>query len=229
MIVGITGLAGSGKDTLADILVSKHGYVRVSLADPLKRICKEVFDFSDDQLWGPSQRRNEPDTRYPREHSLHGDKCLCCGQQHDYMHEFKTCYLTPRYALQTMGTEWGRNCHGDTWVRYAMRVAKRILDPGVNHPNWVWYTPQTGAQPSGNTTWVKPQGVVIPDVRFLNEMAAIRSGGGKLLRIKRPGFEKPQWNHVRETEQLQKADDYFDSVVLNSGTIEELATGLVLP
>lgn len=35
-IVGITGVAGAGKDTVADHLVARFGYVKVSMAAPLK-------------------------------------------------------------------------------------------------------------------------------------------------------------------------------------------------
>ena len=63
-IVGITGQAGSGKDTVADHLVAEHGYVKVALADPIKRFGREVFGFTDTQLWGPSEHRNEVDKRF---------------------------------------------------------------------------------------------------------------------------------------------------------------------
>lgn len=63
-IVGITGQAGSGKDTVADRFVNEHGYVKIALADPLKRLGREVFAFTDTQLWGPSEHRNAPDKRY---------------------------------------------------------------------------------------------------------------------------------------------------------------------
>lgn len=38
MIVGITGVAGSGKDTAADYLVSKYGFTKVSFASILKNM-----------------------------------------------------------------------------------------------------------------------------------------------------------------------------------------------
>jgi hypothetical protein len=37
--IGITGLAGSGKDTAADFICSQYGYTRVSFAAKLKLIC----------------------------------------------------------------------------------------------------------------------------------------------------------------------------------------------
>src|SRR6266404_2066963 len=124
MLVGLSGLAGSGKDTAADHLVAKHNFVKVSLADPLKRMCRDAFDFTDDQLWGPSEKRNAPDERYrrkPTQHMLHGrdfntttDKCYTCGAEKPWPPGLggEECfhYLTPRYALQKLGTEWGRDC-----------------------------------------------------------------------------------------------------------------------
>jgi dephospho-CoA kinase len=37
--IGITGLAGSGKDTAADFICREYGYTRVSFAAPLKTAC----------------------------------------------------------------------------------------------------------------------------------------------------------------------------------------------
>ena len=63
-IVGVTGQAGSGKDTVADRLVEEHGYMKIALADPLKRFGHVVFGFTPEQLWGPSEMRNKMDKRY---------------------------------------------------------------------------------------------------------------------------------------------------------------------
>jgi hypothetical protein len=51
--VVIAGKAGSGKDTLGDWLVDNHGYRRVSLATPLKRIARELWPDLD---WTEKQR-----------------------------------------------------------------------------------------------------------------------------------------------------------------------------
>lgn len=63
-IVGITGSAGAGKDVVATHLVKNHGFAKLSIADPIKRLALNVFDFDVLQLWGPSSSRNTFDPRY---------------------------------------------------------------------------------------------------------------------------------------------------------------------
>lgn len=38
ILIGLSGKAGSGKDTLGDHLIAAHGFQRVALADPLKQL-----------------------------------------------------------------------------------------------------------------------------------------------------------------------------------------------
>lgn len=189
MLLGIMGKMGAGKDTVADVLVRDHGFVKLGLADPLKRICREVYDFSEEQLWGPSEKRNAPDPRYFR------------GPDG---------FLSPRFALQRLGTEWGRECYRDTWVDYALRTAKAI-QRGQR------YDQIRGLVPEGDKVG---RSVVIPDCRFRNEFDAIRAVGGKMIRIMRPGLLES--GHVSETEQETISGGEFDHVILNNGTIDEL-------
>jgi hypothetical protein len=84
MIIGICGLARSGKDTAADIMVeelNKYGYniKKVALAEPMKEACRIIFGWDDDYLYG--SKKDVIDERYG---------------------------ISPRHVLQTMGTEWGQ-------------------------------------------------------------------------------------------------------------------------
>jgi hypothetical protein len=181
-LIGICGKAGSGKDTIADILVRDHGLAKIALADPLKRIALDVFAFTFEQLWGPSAMRNAPDMRYPRPHGpwSNNGKCLCCGSE-----RVSQCYLTPRFALQQLGTEWGRNCYPNVWVDYALRVADQLLfhlKDGRTHDydkhRHYNYHPRVGLFPrAGNDEEAahgnRIEGVVISDVRFPNEVEAL--------------------------------------------------------
>lgn len=203
MIIGVSGFAGSGKDTVADGLCKNPRFIKLAFADGIKRICKEVFDWTQDDLWGPSAMRSVPDLRYPREGG----------------------HLTPRYALQKLGTEWGRDCYENIWVEYALRLAKQLVgsdlyrysqDRGVYpvHPAYPMVAPDNIIPP-----W---EGVVIPDCRFKNEFALIRAAGAKLVRVKRKGLDKPPWDHPSETEQTEVPDDYFDYVFQNDGALEDV-------
>ena len=51
-IIALTGWSGSGKDTLADILV-RQGYLRFAFATPLKDIASELFGFP--REWAETQ------------------------------------------------------------------------------------------------------------------------------------------------------------------------------
>lgn len=220
MIIGIAGTAGSGKSTVADHLVAKHGFIAVNLADPIKRFCREVFDFSEEQLWGPSEKRNEPDKRY-------GKPVRILVDQDEY--GTRTEYLTPRHALQQLGTEWGRACYPNIWVDYAIRVAKQllkkdyVLNAAVNA-----YHAKTGLRfshtPYGSGSVKLPKGVVIPDVRFRNEVDAIRAAGGKVWRVSRfgAGLQGAAAKHQSETELDTIPLELFTQQVSNNSTLEAL-------
>jgi hypothetical protein len=156
-------------------------------------------------------------------------------------------YLTPRLALQQLGTEWGRNCYPDIWVEKTIRIAQNLLQAERMHPKLVTlrarypmiYTARDGAyqwddvvqhlwvpsgsEPWGNTWYSRHEHVVIPDVRFVNEINAIRKAGGKVIRIRRPDIGQV-YNHQSESEQAGIEDDVFDKVIDNDGTLEDLAT-----
>lgn len=92
-IIGITGKAGSGKDTLADYLVRQHGFVKYNWALPMKRALNAMFGW-DMALW---------DNRDWKE---------CVVPEIGY---------SPRQLAQTMGTEWGRlTLDQNFWVRVGL-------------------------------------------------------------------------------------------------------------
>ena len=49
-IIAICGLKRCGKDTLADYIVSRYGFEKVKIADPLKEACKQLFGLTDAQV-----------------------------------------------------------------------------------------------------------------------------------------------------------------------------------
>lgn len=200
VIVGVSGFAGSGKDTFADRLVERHGFLKISLADPIKEVCKRVFDFTDEQLWGSSNKREEEDLRYP-----FSGICPACHQRcksqprpeddhNDWRcptHGGYKAFVTPRLALQTLGTEWGRTLYGDIWIDTTVREIQRSI-----HDRWV-----------------------VPDVRFHNEVRKLRDAGAWLVRLKRGEQRYP---HASEAQMAEMKDGSFDLSLNNHGTLEEL-------
>lgn len=225
MIVGVCGRAGSGKDTIADILVRDHGFVKVAFADPLKRICRDIFDFSYEQLWGPSEKRNEPDSRYPREWKTNANR-----------DSFPISHLTPRFALQQLGTEWGRNCYSDIWVEYALRVADKLLTTNYALHELVWrYDAERGVYRGGEAFipprlgfvggTILPKGVVISDVRFLNEVDALRKRPDiSIWRVTRAsaGLTGAAALHQSEVELESIPAEKFTHMIENNSSLDDL-------
>jgi hypothetical protein len=44
-LIILTGWSQSGKDTVADILVDNYGFTKYAIADPLKDLCAELYEF----------------------------------------------------------------------------------------------------------------------------------------------------------------------------------------
>ena len=51
MLVGICGKAGSGKDTVGDYLIDHYGFKKIALADPIKRLVKDIFALDDHTVY----------------------------------------------------------------------------------------------------------------------------------------------------------------------------------
>jgi hypothetical protein len=129
-LVGITGRAGAGKSAASQALVD-CGWTRIKFAGPFKDMLRAI-GLTDDHIEG----------------DLKEIPCdLLCGQ-------------TPRHAMITLGTEWGRDLMGgEFWTNIAAHRIAVALAAGHN--------------------------VVVDDVRFENEADLIRNLGGTVLQIKR--------------------------------------------
>lgn len=127
-IIGVVGLIGSGKDTIASHLVERYSYERYSWATPLKDIASSLFGWDRDMLEGTTAEQ-----RLMREGiDMFWDSTL------DSKEKFGS-YWTPRFALQYIGTEVMRNAlHPDIWVLAGMqRIGGKtnIVIPDTRFPN----------------------------------------------------------------------------------------------
>ena len=55
MIIGLIGNQRTGKDTVADYLVSNYNFKKYSFADPIKEVSKKIFNWTDNQCNGSSK------------------------------------------------------------------------------------------------------------------------------------------------------------------------------
>jgi len=65
-VVALLARAGAGKSTAAQHLVDQHNFVIVSFAGPLKRMARDIWELSDDQLFGSQEHKETVDPRWNR-------------------------------------------------------------------------------------------------------------------------------------------------------------------
>jgi hypothetical protein len=142
LLLGLVGRKGSGKDTAAELLLSQ-GYQNVKFAGALKEMIRSLLAY-----------QGVDESTIDR--MIEGD-----------LKEVPTDYLgghTPRFAMQTLGTEWGRDLIGKNfWVGTAMRRAE--------------------GKPS-----------VVTDVRFPNEVEAVETPEAPTLVSRRTGSSRSKGN-----------------------------------
>jgi hypothetical protein len=244
VIIGLTGRRddgssiGAGKDAVAEILVREYGFTRIGLADAVKRVAAQVYGFSRETLWGPSELRSVPDPRYPREHGpwTRGGRCACCGIEGtqdttltgDYFapRSSPLCYLNARFALQIAGTQIGRVLYEGTWADIALRHARWVLMGAT-------YSPDAGIG-TGTCSDKPARGVVIPDVRWPagNEGRAIKAAGstgpvrGVLWRVDRPGSSGVGSTHASERQEGAEDDALFAAVLKNDRDLAHLSVAV---
>ena len=127
MIIGLTGKARSGKDTVAEHLAVAHGFHHYWFSKPMKDACRSMFGWDDAHLYGDLKEVVDP--RFG---------------------------ISPRVALQTLGTEWGRNTiNSDLWI---LRAQKEMEQHDC---------------------------IVISDCRFDNEAEAVLASGGIVIEVSR--------------------------------------------
>ena len=105
MIIGLCGLAGSGKDEVAAILSRRWRFAAISFAGPIYKAVSEITGLS------PAQMKDREAKERP----------------------IPWLGKSPRELLQTLGTEWGRQMvRDDIWVQIALRRVEEHQREGWN-------------------------------------------------------------------------------------------------
>lgn len=105
IMIGLTGKARSGKDSVADVLAHRHDFIKMSFAGPIR-------EFVAGKLLGITVQEMEPIKEEPQ--------AILGGN-------------TPRKVMQFFGTEFGREMVSQTlWVDVCMAQATRSMAQGYS-------------------------------------------------------------------------------------------------
>lgn len=112
-----------------------------------------------------------------------------------------------RKMLQLLGTDYARAIDPDVWVKKMKKQLQRCRD-------------------------LRYHGVVIPDVRFVNEAEMLKEENATLLRIVRPKKQHnraPEVNcHISEKENLLIPEKWITHTIINNGTVEDLECSVMM-
>ncbi|MBU1282857.1 MAG: deoxynucleotide monophosphate kinase [Gammaproteobacteria bacterium] len=109
LLIGLHGLARTGKDTAASYLAAHYALLSYAFADPLKAALAQLFGLTSAHLEGALKELPLPDI----------------GK-------------SPRELMQLLGTEWARNLvHRDLWLLLAKQNIGAQLDADQAHYNGV--------------------------------------------------------------------------------------------
>jgi hypothetical protein len=200
MIVGITGLIGSGKDTIAEYLITQHGFKKLSFAASLKDAVAAVFGWDRTLLEGTT-----PEGRVWRE-------------QVDqwWAKKLNMPNLTPRWVLQYWGTEVCRHgFHNDIWVA-SLENQLRQTKNDVVITDCRFINELDAIKNAGGVTVRVSRG---PDPEWYTDAIAYNSGPHNMgWALSRDRLQK-SGIHASEYSSVGLAYDY---IVDNNGTLVDL-------
>jgi hypothetical protein len=208
IVLGLAGAAGTGKDTVADYLVKRYGFVKFAFSDALYREVAAAFDLPHDSIL-----RNRDTKEVGTDHlalDLCGDRefvAIAEAQLAKLSVEAPDCYpCSPRQILQWWGTEYRRAQDPLYWIKATRSWMEQV-----------W-----GACPYPEH---RPQLFVNTTVRFENEREFIHSFScGNIWHLRREAAV-PVAAHVSE-QVLPVLEG--ERELYNNDTIDRLHCGVEL-
>ncbi len=198
-LLGISGKKRSGKNTVASIInklvteATNLGYFNDPHWAPKGRVWTDYMDFQEKSFAYLVKKFSSELTGIPMEGwETEEDKAKLLGREWDYVDDNgNKVGMTRRMMLKKLGSDaCNQNLHPNVWVNGVFQDFDQI-----------------------KSKWL------VTDVRFPQEVEAIKSRHGIVIRVVRPSREDGD-KHISETA----LDDYkgFDYVIVNDGTLEEL-------
>lgn len=173
IVVAFTGKRGSGKSKAAEVLIERHGFKELKFADPLKNMLRAMY----------ATCGVDADTiERKMEGGLKEEPCVWLLGQ------------TPRYAMQTLGTEWREMIGTELWSEMFIRAVE-----------------------SGNLG----QRIVCSDYRFPHEGEVLRKLGAVIYKVHRDTADAV--DDVASQHESETLMDLLpcDISLQNNGTLEE--------
>ncbi len=163
-IVALTGLAGSGKDTAADMLATHCGFTKLAFADPLRNEVAQAYNLgSNYDLLTNRDTKEVPTSRLAlcecSSFAFMGAVAMATGATVDAA--WLQAPRSARQVLQWWGTEYRRAERVNYWSTAMVLRIKELANMGQRR-------------------------FVITDCRFENEADAVRRLGGHIWQVHRP-------------------------------------------
>lgn len=174
LIIGLAGLQGTGKDTVANYLVREYGFIKFAFSDALYREVQEAYGLEDQSLLRDRATKEVPNERlctyYCKEHGFRHlvSGLLSKGVPFAERTNPLETYLSPRQVLQWWGTDYRRAQDPDYWV---LKTGEWLAD-----------------QRSRGYPEHRPQFFVECGTRFENERGWIKGFEGQIWHIRRDGI-----------------------------------------
>lgn len=210
-LIGLSGPAGVGKDTIADYLCERYGFVKFSFADPLYKEVAEAFGVTEAFLMDRANKEKEQEAlqyHYCKDtvfQDIMFGKLIAENVKYPMD---KWC--SPRWILQTWGTEYRRAQCSTYWIDRADAFVREFLRIAVEH--------------AADETKRPLAGLIQTSVRFPNERAFIDKWNGEVWHVRRPGWEAAAGEGAKHQAEAGLPIEPRDKVVYNDDTIERLHT-----
>ncbi len=200
-IIALTGLAGSGKDSVADVLVNHAGFTKLAFAGALRQEIIEAFRLDTD---GSAALLANRDTKEVPTQRLSMMECRDYGYIGAVAEatratvgvEWCSAPRSPRQVMQWWGTEYRRDrTRVDYWTR---KLGDHIR--GLHRID-------------GRSKFV------ITDCRFENEAVLVRQMGGTVWQVARGDVANVEGGHASQTDGTKLAPD---NIIDNYGSLDHL-------
>lgn len=234
-LIGFAGRNGSGKDTAAEHLSAEWN--SIAYGDGLKRFIRQIFDTPNELLWGTLEVKNTYGLSMSPERWDEWEVNIGRNQEviralfeglrcsHDPVeflletfHVMRAAHfggqpITVRKLMQVIGTDWGRKLHEDVWVRVLKISFAGIESREFTYGKFVGLIEERSDD--------IPNGYIVTDIKYMNELRAVQELGGKVfwINVDQRAPHKPG-DHSSQPMSGYLADD-VDGEIDNNGTLDD--------